>query len=242
MNHAYGLQLYSVRDFTEKDLAAALKRVAEIGYQSVEFAGFFGHSAREARAMLDEYGLTCAGTHSGWEELRPTEIMDTIRFHKMLGTKNHVLPGADLDTLEKIDEFSKVMNYAKPILEAEGIRLAYHNHSDEFLLQPWGSTIHSELEKRLICDFEIDTFWAWNADADPIQTLERLKDRIHIIHLKDGHKGGIGCALGEGDAPVHAVRDKAAAMGLTMIVESEGLNPNGLSEVTRCMDYLKSID
>ncbi|MBQ4065656.1 MAG: sugar phosphate isomerase/epimerase [Clostridia bacterium] len=242
MNHSYGLQLYSVRDFTEKDLAATLKKVADIGYKSVEFAGFFGHSAEEVRAMLDEYGLTCAGTHSGWEELRPTEIMETIRFHKILGTRNYVLPGADLDTLEKIDEFAGVMNYAKPILEAEGIRLAYHNHSDEFYLRPWGSTIHSELEKRLICDFEIDTYWVWNADADPLQTLERLKDRVHIIHLKDGQKGGIGCALGEGAAPVKAVRDKAASMGISMIVESEGLNPDGLAEVGRCMAYLTSID
>ena len=27
----YGLQLYSVRDFTEKDLAATLEKVAKIG-------------------------------------------------------------------------------------------------------------------------------------------------------------------------------------------------------------------
>jgi sugar phosphate isomerase/epimerase len=242
MNHNYGLQLYSVRDFTEKDLASTLKRVAEIGYTSVEFAGFFGFRPEELRAMLDEYGLTCSGTHSGLWELRPTEILDTIKFHKTLGTKHHALPCADLDTLEQIEEFAKVMNYATPILEAEGIRLAYHNHSHEFELKPWGSTIHSELEKRLICDFEIDTFWVWNAGADPLQTLERLKDRVHIIHLKDGLKGGIGRSLGEGDAPVHAVRDKAAAMGLTMIVESENLNPDGLTEVTRCMEYLKSID
>ena len=140
------------------------------------------------------------------------------------------------------DEFARVMNYATPILEAEGIHLAYHNHSDEFFLQPWGSTIHSELEKRLICDFEIDTFWVWNAGADPLQTLERLKDRVRMIHLKDGLKGGVGRSLGEGEAPVHAVRDKAITMGLTMIVESENLSPDGLTEVTRCMEYLKSID
>ena len=47
----YGLQLYSVRDFTQKDLAYTLKKVAEIGYKYVEFAGFFGHSAEEVKAM-----------------------------------------------------------------------------------------------------------------------------------------------------------------------------------------------
>ena len=244
MNHSYGVQLYSVRDFTEKDLASALKQVAEIGYRSVEFAGFFGHGAEEVRAMLDEYGLVCAGSHSGWEDLRPTRIMDTIRFHKTIGNPDYVIPGAFLEEPGAIDEFVKVVNFAKPILEAEGIRLSYHNHSDEFYLQPWGSTIHGELEKRATLDFEIDTFWAWNAGADPVLTLERLKDRVHLIHLKDGFKQSDknGYALGEGEAPVKAVRDKAASLGITMIVESEGLNPDGMSQIARCMDYLKSID
>ncbi len=244
MNHYYGVQLYSVRDFTEKDLATTLKKVAEIGYSSVEFAGFFGYGANEVRAMLDEYGLECAGSHSGWEDLRPAEIIETIKFHKTLGNRDYVIPGAFLEECDKMDEFVKIVNFAQPVLEAEGIRLSYHNHSDEFYLQPWGTTIHAELERRTSLDFEIDTFWLWNAGADPVQTLDRLKDRVHLIHLKDGCKGGnySGFALGEGEAPVHAVRDKASLLGMKMIVESEGLHPDGLSEVKRCFDYLKSID
>ena len=54
----YGLQLFSVRDVTEKDLEGALKAVAEMGYSFVEFAGFFGHSAEEVKGWLDKYGLT----------------------------------------------------------------------------------------------------------------------------------------------------------------------------------------
>ena len=36
----YGLQLYSVRDSAAKDLETTVKKVAELGYSSVEFAGF----------------------------------------------------------------------------------------------------------------------------------------------------------------------------------------------------------
>ena len=53
----YGIQMYSVRDLAEKDLYAALKCVADIGYKYVEFAGFFGHKAEDVRAWLDELGL-----------------------------------------------------------------------------------------------------------------------------------------------------------------------------------------
>ena len=64
----YGLQLYSVRDMTEQDLEGTLKKVAEIGYCYVEFAGFFGHSAEEIKAMLDAYGLKVSGTHSSLDD------------------------------------------------------------------------------------------------------------------------------------------------------------------------------
>ena len=61
-------------------------------------------------------------------------------------------------------------------------------------------------------------------------------------HLKDGTRDRKGLALGEGEAPVPAVRDKAIELGLRMIVESEGLQPTGIEEVTRCMNYLRSVE
>lgn len=242
MNHSYGLQLYSVRDITSKDLSGALKAVKELGYDSVEFAGFFGNSADNVKAMLDSYGLTCAGTHTGSGELAPDVIAETVKYHKTIGNTRLIIPGEDLSTIEKIEGFASRIRYAMPILKGEGITLGYHNHSGEFELKPWGSTIHSELEKRTELAFQLDTYWAFNAGCDPIQTMIRLKDRLCSIHLKDGFMGGKGMALGEGEAPVRQVRDLACEMGLPIVVESETLTPDGISEVGRCIDYLKSID
>ena len=58
-NPKIGLQLYSVRDKMEKDTEATLRAVAEMGYDCVEFAGYFGHTAEELAAWLKKYGLTC---------------------------------------------------------------------------------------------------------------------------------------------------------------------------------------
>ena len=55
-----GLQLYTIRDEMEKDMDACLKKVKEMGYDCVEFAGFFGKSAEEVKAILDKYGLDIA--------------------------------------------------------------------------------------------------------------------------------------------------------------------------------------
>ena len=236
----YGLQLFSVRDLTGSDLEGALRAVADMGYAYVEYAGFFGHPAEEVAAWQEKYGLQCSGTHTGWGELLPENIEETIRYHKVIGNKHIIVPGADLDSLEKIIDFCHVMNRAQLRLAQEGISLGYHNHSHEFVVMPWGSTIHAELEKRGTFDFEIDTFWAFNAGLDPLQVLDRLAGRVRVIHLKDGFKGGQGKALGEGEAPVLAVRKKAIDMGLRMVVESEGLDPTGLGEVKRCIDFLKA--
>ena len=241
MEKNYGIQLYSVRDAMAIDMAGTMQKVADLGYKYVEFAGFFGHTAEEVKEMLDKTGLICSGTHSPWTDLRPSKIAETIAYHKTIGNPDYIVPGADLSTLEKIEEFCAVMNYAQPILAAEGIKLGYHNHSHEFKVMPWGSTIHGELERRTNVHFEIDTFWAFNAGIDPIQTLARLKDRIHVIHLKDGFVGGKGIPLGQGEAPVKRVVDYAAANKLTMVVESETLTPSGLDEATACIEYLKTL-
>ena len=238
----YGIQLYSVRDAMKEDVRGTLKKIADMGYTSVEFAGFFGHSAEEIRGMLEETGLRISGTHSSFEDLRPSKIAETLAYHRAIKNTDYIVPGADLSTLEKIEDFCHVMNFAQPILAAEGIRLGYHNHSHEFAVQPYGTTVHAQLERRLSVHFEIDTFWAFNAGCDPVAVMERLSERIHVIHVKDGFLGGKGMPLGQGEAPVRAVVDYAVKNGIQMVVESETLSPSGLAEAEACIAYLRSIE
>ncbi len=242
MDNKYGLQLYGVRDITEYDLASALEKVADLGYGFVEFAGFFGHGACEVKSMLQSSGLSISGTHSPLNDLRPTRIMETVKYHAELGNPHYIVPGADLSTLDKIKDFCSVMNFAQPILAAEGIKLGYHNHFREFALMPWGSTIHSEIERNTDIEFEIDTFWAFKAGVDPVSVLERLKDRISVIHIKDGFSDGRGMPLGEGEAPVREVYESAKKHGFKIVVESETLSPSGIDEAERCISYLRSIE
>ena len=52
-----GYQVYSAREEAAKDLKGVLKKLAELGYDGVEFAGFYGHTAQEVKAMLEETSL-----------------------------------------------------------------------------------------------------------------------------------------------------------------------------------------
>lgn len=238
----YGLQLYSVRDMTGADFEGALREVAALGYRFVEFAGFFGHSAEEVKQLLDAYGLSVSGTHTGWQELTADNIEATIAYHTAIGNKNIIIPGADLSTKEKLDALIDLINEAQPRLAQAGITLGYHNHAHEFVPTEYGAIIHKELEERTRVGFEIDTYWAYVAGEDPVALLSRLSDRVKVIHLKDGYQDGHGMALGEGTAPVAAVREYAIANGLLMVVESETCQPTGIEEVGRCIRYLNSLE
>ena len=239
MKNKYGLQLYSVRDITEKDLEGAIRAVAELGYSSVEMAGFFGHSAKEVRKMLDGAGVTLVGTHSSDIELSEEKIEDTIAYHKAIGNKNYIIPAVDFSTPEKIEAFVALVNSAGPRLAEAGITLAYHNHSAEYLTPTPEGCFLDTLEKRTNNSFEIDTYWAWNAGRSPVEEMKRLGKRLILIHLKDGLKGGEGRALGEGEVPLGEIIAAAEALGVPMVVESETLDPTGPEEVKRCIEYLQ---
>ena len=236
----YGIQMYSVRDITGKDLRGALKAIAEIGYKYVEFAGFFGAAAEDVKSWLDEYGLKVSGTHTGLREL-DEDIDAVIKYHTAIGNKNIIIPGHDLSSQAKLDEFVEKVNKYAPILAENGIALGYHNHSHEFQANADGSMIHEQLAWRTGLEFEIDTFWYFNATGKSAKgILDRLAPRMKFIHIKDGFKGGEGKPLGFGEAPLKEHYAAAKAHNLLMVVESESLQPDGLTEAKLCFDWLKA--
>ena len=237
----YGIQMYSVRDMTEKDLDGALRQVSALGYKFVEFAGFFGHSAKDVKAMLDNYGLRVSGTHTGWKEVAE-HFDETVAYHKTIGNTNIIVPGADLSDQKKLDEFIEMANKFQPLLAKEGISFGYHNHAHEFRPNVDGSMIHDQLVYRTKLNIEIDTYWAYVGMGHPVELMERLRDRLRVIHIKDGDKDGHGTPLGLGTAPVAEVYKKAIEFGIPMVVESETCNPDGMTEAKICIEYLRSLE
>ena len=65
-----GLQLYTIGQETKRDFLGTIRRVGAIGYDGVEFAGYFDTSAEVLKRTLEESGLRAAGTHLGVPVLR----------------------------------------------------------------------------------------------------------------------------------------------------------------------------
>src|SRR5579863_9799751 len=64
-----GLQLYTVRDLMKGDFDGTIAKVARIGYKEVEFAGYFGRTGQQVRAVCDKNGLAAIATHVQYDEL-----------------------------------------------------------------------------------------------------------------------------------------------------------------------------
>ncbi len=239
----YGLQLWSVRDSLKVDFENTIKELNKMGYSSVEPFAFWDHSAEQVVEWFNKYNITLSGTHTGIQQL-DDDIDAVIKYHKTLGNKRIIIPHIDTSTKAALDIAVEKFNRYAPILAENGISLQYHNHNREFIPNEDGIIPNYYFFEKTDIKFEIDTFWVYVAGRDPLDVLEEFKTRVECIHLKDGllpenGERAPGRALGEGTAPVKEVIAKGKELGFEMIVESEGLDPTGLEEVSRCMEFLK---
>lgn len=235
-----GIQLYSVRDSMETDFEGTLKKISELGYTSVEFAGFYGKTADEINSLLEQYNLKLSGTHSSFDDLL-NNYEETVAYHKAIGNKNYIIPGYDLWSQQKLDKFIEQVNPICRRLAEDGITLGFHNHNKEFEMLENGEVVYEQLIYRTELKLEVDTYWAFVGMKNPLGLLDRLGDRVHFVHIKDGLADGNGKPLGMGEAPVAEIVRKAKEKGIPMVVESETCNPTGLAEAEICIKYLNTL-
>ena len=89
-----GLQLYSVKNEMAQDFEGTLKKVAEMGYEGVEFAGLFDKTPAEIKELLKKYSLKAVSAHVPLADMM--ENLDkVIADYKEIGCKFVVIPYVD---------------------------------------------------------------------------------------------------------------------------------------------------
>ncbi|MCB0098937.1 MAG: sugar phosphate isomerase/epimerase [Caldilineaceae bacterium] len=197
MTHAVlAAQLYTVRDFTKTaaDLAASLKKVADIGYTAVQVSAIGPIPHEEVKQMVDDLGLTICNTHIGYDKLW-NELDDVIDQHKLWECQ-HVAIGSlpapyRQEGASGFQRFAAEATKVGEKLAAAGLTFSYHNHSFEFVRFPHNGSsrtaldiIFDESDPRYL-QAEIDTFWVQHGGGDPVQWTRRMQGRMPVIHLKD---------------------------------------------------------
>ncbi|OQA47883.1 MAG: Xylose isomerase-like TIM barrel [Firmicutes bacterium ADurb.Bin300] len=234
------VQLYSVRDHIKKgeDLLNILGKVKEIGFEGVEFAGYFGLSAEILKTRLDELGLIPVGTHIGLDNYKPKNLAQTIEFGRTIGFKYMGVGGAPHSTEKQCIRTGEKLGNASKEAAQYGITMYYHNHSDEFKPLRNGK-LPIDIIKSLT-KLQVDTYWSFYAGVDNYKFLTDNKDDIVHIHIKDGING-TPKALGEGNCDLAAVLKAAKDINLEWIVlENDDPSPDGLSDITRSMKWLQA--
>ena len=176
------LELFTLRDFMpdQKGFIDTMKRVREVGYEAVEFAGVGAvegetpdTTAAEARRILDDAGLACASAHRRWGALRDDTDAE-IEFLQTLGCPYVAVP-IIIDEYDRYaySGYQQFVADLPPVIEklkAAGITLGHHNHSIEFLRGPDGDTIYDLLIEQGGPDLAmtVDVYWAAVAGVNQI--------------------------------------------------------------------------
>jgi sugar phosphate isomerase/epimerase len=172
-----------------RDLPGTLGQIAAIGYDEVEFAGYFGRAPAAVKAALADAGLAAPATHvpyetlaNGWDEVldAATTIGHTIVLVAWIPPQER----ADLDGWKRLAER---FNRAGERARAAGLRFGYHNH--DFELAPAGGQVPLDVllaatDPALVA-FEMDLYWTVKGGGDPLAYFAAHPGRFELVHVKD---------------------------------------------------------
>jgi len=202
-----GLQLYTVRDHLEKDLAGTFKRVAEIGYKDVEIGGtsdFYGKKPAELKRMLNDVGLLPLSTHFTEEQLK-TKLEKSIADSRECGITFIGLASLDDQDRQSLDAIKRDADWFNQVGEATkkaGGHFFYHGHNFDYASVD-GVIEYDELLRRTdpkLASFQLDCFWCVRAGKDPVDYFNRFPGRFLQLHIKD-LKPGFPSSTGGVDRP-----------------------------------------
>jgi sugar phosphate isomerase/epimerase len=202
-----GVQLYVLRALLGKDFDGTLAEVAATGIKRVEFAGFYGHTAKQVRASLAKAGLTASGAHCLQASMSDDEVGRTMDFCHQVGMPYMIAAVPSIrpagagkpssgNPFEHIglDDFrwsAEQFNKIGARVRDAGMRFAYHNHNIE--AQKYGDVVAFDELIRLtdpaVVGLEFDTGNFIAGGGDPYPYLEKYPHRFELAHVKEWAPG-----------------------------------------------------
>ncbi len=214
-----GLQLYTIRQLCDKNLASALQQVAAIGYRNVEVGGtdnLWGRRPRDLRKMFCDNCLVCVSAPVSAEMMK-SSWQKTVDQLAELGALYAVGPGEDAalePSLSAIRRRAEQFNRLGEQCQKSGLRLAFHCHNRCFRVVDGVVAYDGMLQHTdpRYVDMEMDCFWTTLAGKDPVAYFHRYPGRFALLHIKD-LKPGFARTTG----PLHTKRNPFTEVGRGII-------------------------
>ena len=185
-----GAQLFTLRDHTKTpdEIRRTIDRVRKMGYVAVQASALGPIEPTELASICSVAGVQIVATHINYKRICD-EVQAVIDEHQLWGCR-HVAIGGLPQEFRNREGFSRfaveASEAARPLIDA-GLTFSYHNHSFEL------ERFEGRTGLDILCDesdpevfsFEVDTYWIQHGGANPVTWLDKLADRMHIVHLKD---------------------------------------------------------
>jgi sugar phosphate isomerase/epimerase len=183
------VQVYSVRDDASADLRATLEKIKALGYDGVEFAGLYGNSPAQIKAMCEEIGLVPISAHVPFIDMLKDPV-GVLTQYAEIGCKYVAVPYLVPEHRPGHPNFPYVVEFINIICKTAkslGLQMLYHNHDFEFMkldgkyaLDILYDTISPDLLKT-----ELDCCWVNVAGEIPAEYVKKYAGRCPVVHLKD---------------------------------------------------------
>lgn len=252
-----GLQLWSVRDRMEDDVAGTLEWVRQQGFTEVELAGTQGMTPEAFRMELDRAGLRATAMHVPYERLRDSMEVVFEEAQTLGATDVGVawIPHEAPFTPELARSTAADFNRWGAAAREHGLRFYYHNHGYEFRPASDGTipfdVLMEETDPQTVF-YEMDVFWTVHPGVDPVELLRRYPDRWKLMHVKDmaagtatgdfsgGAPAEAQVVVGTGQIAFPSILAAADEVGVEKYyVEDETTDPIG--NIPQTLDYLQGV-
>lgn len=245
MRPLISLQMYTVRDLTAQDMLGTLQKVAELGFEGIELAGYGSASRDEVIAATKELGLKITGNHVSLDKLRD-DFDGVVAENLALGNQFVIVPHLGEQwrcSRENWEKTAALLDELGAKLKAKGLTLAYHNHAFEFeeafdgeyaLDLLWANSSPENLKA------EVDVYWVKRGGEDPAAYLTKHAGRVPLVHVKDMNTEGYFAEVGTGVLEFDTIFAAAEAGGVvTYVVEQDVCPGNPLDSIAISIDNLK---
>ena len=243
-----GAQFFTIREFCKNldDFAESLKKVADIGYKTVQISGVCEYEPQWLADQLKANGLKCVLTHTSPAKMQEDPVQ-VAKNHDVfdcdyVGLGSFSFKGDSPETT--FDYFFETYSKVAQALHDAGKYFMYHNHAHEFQKYE-GKLILDHIAEKLPADqvgFTLDTYWIQTGGGDPAYWVEKFAGRVPCIHLKDYSYGAKMAVVGEGNINFDRVFKAAEAAGTKyMLVEQDNCNGEDPFDcLRRSYEYLKA--
>lgn len=238
-----GVQAWSLRDELAGGVEQPFEFLGKLGFQQVELYSLHDLTPENLKASLARAGLSATAYHGLIEDwrTRPEALFSDAA---ALGVKRigiAWLKQYDGETVA-IDHIRETLSLFKTHaerLKQLNIIPYYHIHGYEFAPFENGTLFDVLFEglRRTGVEYELDVFWAQHAGQNVVDLMDRLSDRLTMLHLKDMRAGTPGDFTGEtnydnfvpvgtGILDFDAILAKAVELGVeTYWIEDESPQP-----------------